>query len=177
MSRVNIESLMNAKINSIGNTKKEKLVIKMKKVSKMAFTFLLALCLVVSTCACSTYNNTNEQRINYQYVDMYRTEQMTELKIVFEENGLATKTPYHTVSEYQDIVQYLNEDNMIIYYDKLGAAEADKICVALGYADLNNFLKTKGYVDENGEPSISALREASEVYMSQFIAERLEKSK
>lgn len=172
MSKINQEALMSAKSNSIGQTKKDKLIVKFKNIAKKTITFLLALCLAVAMCACGHYSKETETYVNHQYVDMYKFEEKSALEDIFAENGLDYRYANNEVEQYQDIIQYLNEDNMIIYYEAFGITETNKICKVLGYNDLNDFLIQKGYVDENGQPSMEALRAASDVYMTQAMTEK-----
>lgn len=151
----NLDILMQTKNNSIGNNKKEKIIKKTKEITKKTFAILMLSTITLSTCACSTMES---DYINYREVDVYRQNQTLILEHTMEENGMEYYQANNTTNEYMKIQDILNEDDIIIYYDKLGEEECNKILVVLGYENLNDYLIKNGYIDEKGQPSVGVLR-------------------
>lgn len=153
-------NLNEIKANSIGNDKKNKLKVKTKNIAKAALTTLLILSFTVGLCACGVSNIEEKQDINYKYVDMY----------TFETKAFLDKyiiNSCSSVEDYENLIHYLNEADMIIYYDKLGISETNKICMALGYENFDDFLIKNNYVDSEGKASVEKLREVSYINITQ----------
>lgn len=102
---------------------------------------LLMLCLCI--CACS--------EIIYAEVALYNERKFIVLAEAFEENGMGVWQADYTVEEYEKVKDIFSEDDALLYYDKLGEDECNKIMSALGYEDYDDFLISKGYVDKNGK--------------------------
>lgn len=102
---------------------------------------LLMLCLCI--CACS--------EIIYAEVGLYNERKFIVLAEAFEENGMDAWQPDYTVEEYEKVKDIFSKDDALLYYDKLGEDECNKIMMALGYEDYDDFLISKGYVDKNGK--------------------------
>jgi len=64
-----------------------------------------------------------------------------------------TGSRYFEVSDYEKIEE-INEENYIAFYYYIGVNEFEKILMAHGYADWDDFLVKNGHVDEKGEPQI-----------------------
>ena len=158
MSELDMKIFLQAKENSIGNDKKDKLVTNKKSISKKLLIGLIATLLTLSMCACSNDNSIN---INYRAVDYYKSNVCLELVDVFKENDMEYDQASNSLAEYVKIEKYLNEDNMLIYYDFLGKVECDKIAHVLGYKDLEDYLIKNGYCDKQGNPSIGVLRDST----------------
>ena len=120
--------------------------------------------------------NAPDTTVNAHYVDMYKFEQKSALEQVFAENGLKYKYANNTVEQYESIKQHLKEEDMIVYYEALGITETKKICQVFGYEDLDDFLLKNSHVDEEGEPSISAMRAAAEIYMTEYMSKKINKA-
>lgn len=136
---------------------------------KVTFSILLIflLSIVLSSCDKLAFNKYN---INYTAVDIYQTEVLYDLEHICESQGLSFhhSEPY-SYEEIQKIAPFLNEDDMIVYYTCLYETEFNHILHAFGYANINDFLRKKKYLDENGAPSIATFRLTSYVRMTEYI--------
>lgn len=123
----------------------------MSKAIKTIVVGALLLCCVIGVCGCQS---DSEYEYNPAYVSIYYSYVDGHLSSVFGTNGLSWSPAENTVAQYKRILHELNEEDMFVYYQKLGETETDKICVAFGYQGLDDYLIQHDYVDENGDPDI-----------------------
>lgn len=120
------------------------------KIIRKTAALVLLILISLSICSCDG--------ISYQEVGLYTQRKAIELSEIFSENGMSFYQPNHTIEQYTEIKDYLTEDDVIIYYDKLGIDECNKILVVLGYDDFDDFLIKNNYVDEKGNPDEGKFR-------------------
>ena len=151
-------------------------MIAMQKVWKTLTIWLAVLVLIGAAVAIGItvflFQGVFDNEVDSQSVDMYTFQQKAGLEQLLEDNNMSHNPAHNTVEQYESIKQHLKEEDMIIYYDFLGITEVKKICQVFGYEDLNDFLLKKNYVDEDGKPSISHMRTAAEIYMTEVMRQR-----
>lgn len=163
MIHIDDDLLIKAKANSIGVNKKEVLKTKEKNIMQKTLIGLVAIALSLSMCACTTNSSTEKRiedyNITYTYVDVYTFDTVEYLEKKFEEYNIDFSYPINnTVEDYSKVNEFLSEEDIIIYYDKFGKEECDKILKTFGYNDINDYLVKQGYIDSEGQPSIKDLR-------------------
>lgn len=169
MENINEEVVRRAKLNSIGTNKKEMLKIRRKDITKKVLATLCAILITISISACSTTKfqvetstkspvSISNYDIDHNYVDIYVSSTVGNLEFYMKENDMEFYGEFNnSIDEYNEIKQYLKEEDVIIYYDRLGKEECNKILQTFGYNDINDYMVQNGYVDSNGEPSIQVL--------------------
>lgn len=61
----------------------------------------------------------------------------------------------YTSEDYKKIIE-LDESYLYGFYVTTTRETLNEVCKSLGYENIEDFLNTKGYVDKNGKPSVSA---------------------
>lgn len=142
--------LQNAKKNSIGVDKKERLIMKTKEISKKVLAAILVVVMAVSLSACGPSRD---------YVDGYAQLELDVYSVSQELENYGIEYTYNedkeknTIETYEQI-ESLSEEQLLAYYTLLGENECEKVVMALGYEGWDDYLTKNNYVDEKGNPDI-----------------------
>lgn len=140
----------NAKKNSIGPNKRQKLVLKVKQVATTVAIVAVALTTAICTTGCArNYDRQMAQFYNSVYVE--------EAEAIMHEHGLNTQGTYD-YDVYLEMDE-ISEENISGFYQLLGSGESEKAVRALGYEGWDDYLTQHGYI-ENGKPSFSKWEES-----------------
>ena len=139
-----------AKKNSIGSDKKQKLIIKVKKVASAAIIIIVAFVTAICTTGCA-------KRYDKQMAQMYNLEYQEEAERIMHDHGLNTEERHDY--EIFAAMEEISEEIFSGFYQLLGPIESEKAVRALGYEGWDDYLIKHGYT-EYGKPSFEKWEES-----------------